>query len=166
MTDTKLTVADDLVVSLDYTLRLDDGEVIDTSDNQEPLDFLQGRGQIIPGLEKALNGMAVGDEKEVVLAPPDAYGDVDPDAFTVVARDAFPSDMSLTPGMGLTMRDRDTGEVLEAYVVEIHPDDVLLDFNHPLAGETLYFQVKIAGLRPATNEELSHGHVHSSQHEH
>ncbi len=165
MTDTRLEVVDDLVVSLDYTLRLDDEEVIDTSKGQEPLEFLQGRGQIIPGLEQALYGMAVGDEKEVVVAPADGYGEHDTDAFEVVERDVFPPDLDLKPGMGLRMRDS-SGEALVAYVAEIRPEDVVLDFNHPLAGETLYFSVKIADLRSATKEELAHGHVHDPGHEH
>jgi FKBP-type peptidyl-prolyl cis-trans isomerase SlyD len=165
MTQTNLTVADDVVVSLDYTLRFDDGEVIDTSADQDPLEFLQGRGQIVPGLEQAIYGMAVGDEKDVVVTPADGYGEQDPDAFQVVPRDIFPSDMALTPGMGLHMRDS-SGEVFETYVADIRPDSVLLDFNHPLAGETLYFKVKISDLRPATSEELAHGHVHTPGHEH
>jgi FKBP-type peptidyl-prolyl cis-trans isomerase SlyD len=157
----KLTVADGLVVSLDYTLRLDDGETIDTSTGQEPLEFLQGRGQIVPGLEQALYGIAVDDRKEVVVAPADGYGEPDPDASELVERDVFPPDLDLRPGIGLRMRDS-SGEALEAYVAEVRPDGVLLDFNHPLAGETLYFQVRIAALRPATGEELAHGHVHDA----
>ena len=90
MTETELRVANDLIVSLDYTLRLEDGEVIDTSTGEEPLEFLQGRGQIIPGLEQALYGMAVDDEKDAVVAPADGYGDRDPDAFEMVAHDVFP----------------------------------------------------------------------------
>ncbi len=161
MTDTELTVADGLVVSLDYTLRFDEGgEVVDTSAGQEPLEFLQGQGQIIPGLEQALYGMAVGDEKDVTVVPADGYGDFNPEAFQVVPHDAFPPDMSLTPGMGLHMRDN-SGQVFEVYVADVRPDGVLLDFNHPLAGKTLYFNVKIAGLRSATDEELTHGHAHS-----
>jgi FKBP-type peptidyl-prolyl cis-trans isomerase SlyD len=165
LTDTNLKVADGLVVGLDYTLRLDDGEVVDSSTDREPLEFLQGQHQIIPGLEQALYGMVLGDEKDVEVAPADAYGESDPDAFELVARDVFPPDMSLTPGMGLRMRDG-SGRALDAYVADIRPDGVLLDFNHPLAGEILYFQVKIAALRPATDEELSHGHVHGAEHEH
>jgi FKBP-type peptidyl-prolyl cis-trans isomerase SlyD len=161
MTDAKLTITDGLVVGLDYTLRLDDGEIIDSSSGQEQLEFLQGRGQIIPGLEQALYGMAVEDEKDVVVAPAEAYGEQDPDAIELVARDVFPPDLDLKPGMGLRMRD-DSGRGLEAYVAEVRPEDVVLDFNHPLAGETLYFHVKIAALRPATSEELAHGHVHDA----
>jgi FKBP-type peptidyl-prolyl cis-trans isomerase SlyD len=165
MTKPNLTVTDDVVVSLDYTLRLDDGEVIDTSVDQTPLKFLQGRGQIIPGLEQALYGMGVGDEKDVVVAPADGYGEQDPDAFQEAPRDIFPSDMTLTQGMRLRMRDS-SGQVFEASVADIRPDNVLLDFNHPLAGETLHFQVKISDLRPATSEESAHGHVHTPGHEH
>lgn len=159
MTDTMLKVADGMVVSLDYTLRLDDGQVIDSSNGREALQFLQGQGQIIPGLEQALYGMGVGEEKDVEIAPGDGYGETDPDAYQMVPHDLFPADMELSEGMGLRMRD-EAGQPLEAYVADVSPDGVLLDFNHPLAGETLYFHVKIADLRPGTREELDHGHVH------
>jgi FKBP-type peptidyl-prolyl cis-trans isomerase SlyD len=154
MAENKLTVTDDLAVGLDYTLRLDDGEIIDSSAGREPLAFVQGQGQIIPGLEQALYGMAVGDEKDVVVGPADGYGVRDPDASEVLPRDAFPPDLKLEPGLGLRMRDP-MGRVVVAYVAEVRPDGVLLDFNHPLAGETLYFHVKISALRPATSEELA-----------
>jgi FKBP-type peptidyl-prolyl cis-trans isomerase SlyD len=165
MTNSKLVVADDLVVSLDYTLRLDDGQVIDTTDNEAPLDFLQGAGQIIPGLEEALYGMAVGDEKEVEVAPVDGYGEKNLDAFELIPRDAFPADLELDRGMGLQL-ETEAGEEMVAYVADLRPEEVLLDLNHPLAGETLFFQIKIADLRPATAEELSHGHAHGSGHVH
>jgi FKBP-type peptidyl-prolyl cis-trans isomerase SlyD len=156
MTGEKLTIADDLVVSLDYTLRLDDGEVVDTSTGRGPLTFLQGRSQIIPGLEQALYGMAVGDEKNVEVEPADGYGVRDPDASQMLSHDAFPPDMTLEPGMGLRMRDP-VGRTVSAYVAEVRSEGVVLDFNHPLAGETLHFHVKIAGLRPASPAELEPG---------
>lgn len=167
MTGAGFTVADELVVSLDYILRLDDGEVIDSSsaDDGEPLVFLQGQGDIIPGLEQALYGMAVGEEKEVVVSPAGGYGEHDPDAFELVEHDVFPPDLTLEVGMALRMRDG-SGEALVAYVAEVRPDGVLLDFNHPLAGETLFFNVKVLGLRPATEEELEHGHVHGAGNSH
>lgn len=160
MTDTVLKVADGMVVSLNYTLRLDDGQVVDSSNGREALQFLQGQGQIIPGLEQALYGMGVGEEKDVEVAPGDGYGETDPDAYQMVPHDLFPADMELSEGLGLRMRD-EAGQPLEAYVADVSPDGVLLDFNHPLAGETLYFHVKIADLRPGTSEELDHGHVHN-----
>jgi FKBP-type peptidyl-prolyl cis-trans isomerase SlyD len=160
MANTNLTVADGMVVSLDYTLRLDDGQVIDSSEGDEALQFLQGQGQIIPGLEQALYGMTVGEEKEVEVAPADGYGESDPDAYQMVPNDVFPADLELNEGLGLRMRN-EAGEPVEAYVADIRPEGVLLDFNHPLAGKTLFFQVKIADLRPGTSEELAHGHVHN-----
>jgi FKBP-type peptidyl-prolyl cis-trans isomerase SlyD len=162
MAKKNLKVADDVVVSLDYTLRLDDDEVVDTSEGREPLEYIHGHGNIIPGLERELEGMSVGEAREVVIEPADAYGDTDPDNYQAVPRSAFPPDMDLEPDMTLGMRDRDTGEVLQASVVEIRDDSVLLDFNHPLAGETLHFDVHIADLRPATEDELAHGHVHDA----
>jgi FKBP-type peptidyl-prolyl cis-trans isomerase SlyD len=161
MEEKDLMVSDGLVVSLDYTLRLEDSEdVVDSSTGSEPLQFVQGQGQIIPGLEQQLYGMGVGEEKDVVVSPTEGYGEADPEAYQMVPIDAFPSDMTVEPGMGLQLRDQ-SGQVFDAYVTEVRPDGVLLDFNHPLAGKTLRFNVKIAGLRPATAEEQAHGHVHS-----
>lgn len=159
MTATKLTVQDGMVVSLDYVLRLSDGQIIDSSKGGEALQILQGAGQIISGLEQALYGMAIGEEKEVEVAPEDGYGEEDPEAYQMVSPDIFPADLELAEGMGLRLRD-EIGQAMEAYVADIGPEGILLDFNHPLAGETLYFQVKIAGLRPGTSEEVAHGHVH------
>lgn len=160
MANKPLTVSDDMVVSLDYTLRLDDGEVIDTSAGEEPLEFLQGRGQIIRGLEQALYGMTVGEQKDVVIEPAEAYGEFDEDAFQVVSREIFPDNLELKEGMGLRLLDKGSGEPVEAFVAGLRPDSVMLDFNHPLAGETLFFHVEIADLRQATSEEMDHGHVH------
>ena len=163
MTSTQLTVKDDLVVSLDYTLSLDDGREIDTSTSRGPLLFLQGHGQIIRGLEQALYGMSVDDEKKVIVTPADGYGELDPDNTEFVPHSAFPSNLTLTEGMGLRMRDANSGEVFEAYVAEIRSEGVLLDLNHPLAGETLHFDVKIVALRQATPEELAQGQVQDSE---
>ena len=161
MTDKTLVVTDDQVVSLDYTLKLEDQTIVDTSAGREPLEFLQGYGQIIPGLEQALYGMAVGEEKEVKVLPDDGYGQRDSDALQQIPSDALPPDLKLEPGMMLELVDN-TGQPIPATVAEVHPNGVLLDLNHPLAGETLYFQAKIADLRVATREELAHGHVHGS----
>lgn len=163
---TNLTVSDDLVVGLDYTLRLDDGEVIDTSENEGPLEYLHGRSQLIPGLERELYGMKIGDAKSVIVAPADGYGEYDDEAFEIVPLEAFPEDMELTPGLELHMRDSATGHVVQAFVAEVRSDTVLLDLNHPLAGEPLHFEVKIASLRAATPEELDHGHVHGAEGHH
>jgi FKBP-type peptidyl-prolyl cis-trans isomerase SlyD len=165
MMGAQLIVADDMVVGLDYTLRLDDGELIDTSSGDAPFQLLQGHGQIVVGLERALYGMAVGDQKHIVVAPADGYGVADPESFEVVPLDAFPPDLELTPGMHIHMRDQ-SDRIYQVRVAKVHPDGVLLDFNHPLAGETLHFDVKIATLRPATRKELAHGHTHGKGHTH
>ncbi len=165
MADQNLTVEDGIVVSLDYTVRLDDGQVVDSTQEQDALEFLQGAGQIIPGLEQALYGMSVGDERKVELAPSDGYGDKNPEAFQEVPKDIFPDDITLTPGTGLQLRDQ-SGKVVVAYIAEVRPDTVVLDLNHPLAGETLHFDVKISNLRAATSEEVAHGHAHEAGEEH
>jgi FKBP-type peptidyl-prolyl cis-trans isomerase SlyD len=154
-------VMDNLVVSLEYELRLEDGQEVDRTEGDAPLEYLQGHGNIIPGLEKALNGMAVGEEKGVVIPAAEAYGDHDPENVAEFPRETFPPSINLNVGEMLTMQDKETGEPVRASITEVKTDEVVLDFNHPLAGQDLHFQVKIAGLREATSEELEHGHVHN-----
>lgn len=160
MNQKNLVVADDIVVRLEYTLTLSDGEIYDSSDETGPLELLQGSGQIIDGLEEALYGMTVGDEKDVVVTPDYAYGEYDADAVQTLPRDIFPAEMELEVGMAIDLYDEDAEEEVEAYIVEVQRNAVVIDFNHPLAGETLNFHVKVVGLRPALPEELEHGHVH------
>lgn len=155
----QLKIKDGIVVSLDYTLRLDDGEIVDSSE-EGPLEYLHGYGEIIPGLEKALVGLTVGDNKKVVVSAAEAYGEVDMDAFEIVPRSMFPDDMELEEGLALSLRDAETNEPFDAAIAEIRENEVMLDFNHPLAGETLHFEVSIPALRAATAEELAHGHAH------
>jgi FKBP-type peptidyl-prolyl cis-trans isomerase SlyD len=166
MTKQSLVVADDMVVRLDYTLMLSDGELYDSSADSGPLEYLQGHGQLISGLEEALYDMAVGDEKDVVVTPDIAYGEYDPDAVQSIPRDVFPQDMALEPGMSIDLYDEDADEELEATIEEVDDAAVVVNFNHPLAGETLNFHVHIAGIRPATAEELEHGHAHEDGHAH
>lgn len=159
----KNQVADDVIVSLDYTLRLDDDQVIDSSEGGEPLEFIQGAGHIIPGLEEELYGMEVGEEKQVTVHPSDGYGERDESRIQIVGRDAFQAGAELESGMGVQMQDPQSGQVFQGTISQVNADNVVIDFNHPLAGEALHFDVTIAGLRPATAEELSHGHVHGPQ---
>jgi len=146
MTEENLTVADGLMVSLDYTVHLDDGTFIDASDEKSPLEFIQGQGQIVPGLERALYDMAVGDEKEVVVAPADGYGERDPGAFRAISSAEFPPEMALKREAAIRMRD-EAGRVVVAFVADVGPNGVLLDFNHPLAGQTLHFHVRVSALQ-------------------
>ena len=153
-------VGDDKVVSLHYTLTSDEGEVLDSSEGGQPLEFIQGQGQIIPGLEKELYDMEVGEEKQVTVPPAEGYGEHQPEQVQMLPRDAFPDDMEIEEGMAVQMRDSNTGQVYQAVITEVGPSSVKVDFNHPLAGENLNFEVKIAGVRDATDEELAHGHAH------
>lgn len=162
----QLKIKDGVVVSLDYTLRLDDGEIVDSSEAAGPLEYLHGYGQIIPGLEKALVGLIVGDSKKVVVPAAEAYGEVDMEAFEIVSRSMFPDDMELEEGLVLSLRDMETDEPFDATIAEIRETEVMLDFNHPLAGETLYFEVSIPALRNATADELAHGHAHGPEGHH
>lgn len=166
MSKQNLVVADDMVVQLDYTLTLANGEIYDSSDETGPLEYIQGQGHIISGLEEALYGMAVGDEKDVVVTPDVGYGEYDPEAVQTLPRDVFPAEMELEPGMPIDLYDEDADEEIEAFIAEVDDEGVVVDFNHPLAGETLNFHVKVVGVRPATDEELDHGHVHGNGHDH
>jgi FKBP-type peptidyl-prolyl cis-trans isomerase SlyD len=156
-------VAKDVVVSLDYTLNVD-GEVVDFSDKEEPLEYIQGRGQIIPGLENALVGMGVGQNKKVKVTAQEAYGEIDPSAIVEVSRNDFPPDVPVEIGTPLQVRNME-GEVLDARITQIDGEKVQLDFNHPLAGKDLLFDVTVVNLRSATDEELAHGHVHGDDHD-
>lgn len=156
-----VTVIDDVVVSLEFTLTVD-GEVVDTSDGDEPIRFIQGQGQIIPGLEKALYGMAMGESKELAIPPKEGYGEHDPSAYADIPRAEFPSEIPLEPGVELELKNK-TGDLLEATIESVGEDNVRLNFNHPLAGKILNFSVKVIELRYATQEELDHGHVHDGE---
>src|SRR5215208_3178094 len=155
MTD---TVETNKVVSMEYTLHVDNEE-IDSSKGQDPLQFLVGHGNIITGLEREMIGMKVGESKDVVIAPADGYGEFDEEAFMAVPRGAFPQDLPVEEGAELTVKD-DAGQSRYARIDAIDGDTVTLNFNHPLAGDEMHFNVKVVGLREPTAEELEHGHVH------
>ncbi len=157
-------VKDGQVVSMEYTLWVD-GEVMDSSDGQEPLEFLAGYGNVISGLEVQMQGMQVGDSKEVSVTPGEGYGEYDAEDFLDVPRKEFPSDLKVEEGMELSVRD-DEGQSRYARIEQVGEESVRLNFNHPLAGKTLKFNVKVVGLREPTSEELEHGHVHQHGHHH
>jgi FKBP-type peptidyl-prolyl cis-trans isomerase SlyD len=160
--DKPTQAADDLVVTIEYTLTVD-GEIVDSSEEGGPLDYLQGHANIIPGLEREIEGMKIGDNKKVVVAPEDGYGLVEPDAVLEVDRGEFPDDVPVEVGVELEITD-DDGDMMFATIVEIGSDVVVLDTNHPLAGKELHFDVTIVDLREASDEELAHGHVHHGGH--
>ncbi len=152
------------VVSMEYTLWVDD-KVMDQSESNEPLEFLAGYGNIIPGLESKMQGMKIGDSQEIAVAAADGYGEYDEAAFMDVPRADFPKEMDVEEGMELSVRDED-GESRYARIDSVDAESVRLNFNHPLAGKPLKFNVKVVGLREPTAEELEHGHVHQHGHAH
>ncbi len=154
-------VEKDLVVSMEYTLTVD-GEVVDSSKENGPIDFIQGKGNIIPGLEKALYGMSLDESKKVNVPAAEAYGEFDEEAFEEVPVSDFPTDIPLEVGIELAVEDEDDG-AMSAVIEEVTKDTVTLNFNHPLAGKDLVFDIKIVGLRAATEEEMQHGHVHGDE---
>lgn len=136
-----MVITNGSTVSIEYTLTVD-GQVVDTSDNRGPLTYKQGSGQIIPGLEKQLTGLKAGEEKSVVVPPAEAYGEIDPGAVQKVPLTTLPKDLKLEPGMALAMQGND-GQQFPVTVKEVDGEQVTLDLNHPLAGKTLQFQVKV-----------------------
>lgn len=148
------------VVTLNYTLRDEQGAVIDTSTGRAPLSYLHGKGNIIPGLEEALAGKAAGDRLDVTVAPERAYGPRDERLVQIVPRARFGEVAGLQPGMQVRASSPQGPRMVT--VVRIDRDFVTVDGNHPLAGRTLHFSVEVAAVRKATHEEVSHGHVHGA----
>lgn len=153
------TIADNVVVTIEYTLKNTAGEVLDSSVGDEPLTYLQGHQNIVPGLEGALVGKKVGDVVNVAVPPEEGYGVRDPSGLRQIERDAFPEDAELEPGTQFTAELEDD-EVVPLWIVAVDDDFVHVDMNHPLAGETLHFEVKVLELRDAHANELAHGHPH------
>jgi len=156
------------VVDIDYSLHLGDGEIVDRSEPGEPLTYLHGEGEIVPGLETALEGMEAGQKKQVVVAPDDGYGPRDPERVQRVPRKAFPAGFVPEVGMELSAQGPE-GEEIPFVVHQVEPEIVTIDLNHPLAGKTLHFDITIREVRDATAEERAHGHAHGPEghgHEH
>jgi len=153
-----MSITQDQVVSIHYTLKDDSGEVIDRSAEGAPLTYLHGHGNLIPGLERELTGKNSGDRLQVRIAPADAYGEYDSALVQSVPRRALKGIADVRVGMRLQAQTAEGARALT--VTNVSGDMVTLDGNHPLAGKNLNFEVEVAGMREATAEELSHGHVH------
>jgi FKBP-type peptidyl-prolyl cis-trans isomerase SlyD len=147
------------VVSIHYTLTDDDGDVLDSSRDGEPLDYLHGHGGIVPGLERAVEGKAVGASLKVTVPPKDGYGEPSGPGPRKVPRDAFPEDVELEAGMQF-FAPGPKGKPVPVWVTEVTPDQVEIDTNHPLAGATLHFDVEVVKIRDASKDEIAHGHPH------
>lgn len=144
------------VVGFAYHLRNNQGETLDQS--QEPMEYLHGYMNIIPGLEKEMEGLTIGDKKTVVVPPAEAYGEYDEKLVYEVPRTNFPPDEDLVPGM--QFRAETEQGAVSLFVQEVVGENVIMNGNHPLAGETLNFDVEVHTIREATSEELDHGHAH------
>jgi FKBP-type peptidyl-prolyl cis-trans isomerase SlyD len=149
------------VVSIDYILRDAGGKLLDSSDEGDPLVYLHGNDNIIPGLEKQLEGKAIGDKLTCVVPAVEAYGERNEELVLKVSKTEFGPDADLSPGMQFEARSEEGTQIVT--VMKVEGDEVTIDANHPLAGEVLHFQVNVVDVRDATPEELEHGHVHGQE---
>ncbi len=155
-----MTIGPDSVVTIHYTLKDDAGEVLDSSVSGDPITYLHGRGNLVPGLERELEGKAVGDKLNVTVTPADGYGEYSKDMVQQVPRRSLQGISKIAVGMRLQAQ---TAHGPRAVVItRLAGDMVTVDGNHPLAGKTLNFDVEITDVRQASEEELSHGHVHGA----
>lgn len=154
-----MQVAEKSVVGIEYTLKNDEGNVLDTSEGKQPLHYIHGVGMIIPGLEEALNSKAKGEKFNVRIDPDKAYGQRSDEMIQKLGKDQF----DMQPEVGMQFQaDTPNGPTIIT-IIEVSDTDVTVDANHPLAGVTLNFDVEVIEVREATTEELEHGHVHASQ---
>lgn len=159
-----MTVTKDRVVTIAYTLKDDDGSIIDSSSDHGDLEYLHGHRNIVEGLETALEGKSAGDTVKTSVSPDQGYGARNDELIFSVSRSNMPDD-ELSVGMQFAAQDRD-GNQQVVTLVGVQDDTVTLDANHPLAGATLHFDATVQDVREATGEELEHGHVHGPGHEH
>ncbi|MCC5857054.1 MAG: peptidylprolyl isomerase [Ectothiorhodospiraceae bacterium] len=153
-----MQIAKDTVVSIDYTLKDDQGSVLDTSEGKQPLAYLHGNGNIIPGLEQALEGKQAGDELSVRIEPANAYGERRDELTQAVPRDLFQGVDDLQVGMQFQAGGEGGGQIVT--ITAIEGDQVTVDANHPMAGVPLNFDVKVVEVREASEDEKEHGHAH------
>ncbi len=147
------------VVDLVYSLKNSEGEILDESDAKDPFTYLHGSQQIVPGLESALEGLKVGDKKQVIVPPSEGYGIFNPKLKMQISRTQFPDNAELEEGMQFQVQAED-GQSLVFTVEGFEGDEVQINGNHPLADQTLHFDVEVLQIRDATAEEIEHGHAH------
>ena len=160
-----MQIATDTAVFIHYTLTNDAGEVLDSSQGDEPLAYIHGHGSIVPGLERALSGKNAGDKLDVKVPPAEGYGERSDDRVQDVPRTAFDPDTEIKPGMRFQAQGPSGSMIVT--VKSVSPESVTVDANHPLAGENLNFAIEIVSVRPCTQQELAHGHIHGEgEHDH
>lgn len=153
------------VVTIHYTLKDESGNQLDTTQGSQPFSFLSGFDQIIPKLEDEINTMLIGGKKNVLIAAEDAYGAYREDLVHYVKKANFPDDVELEIGMQFVTNSPD-GTQMPFVIKEIDGENITIDFNHPLAGKNLDFEIELVDVRDATEEELAHGHVHGPHSHH
>ena len=154
-----MQVSEQKVVTMNYEVADDQGQLIDRSEEGGPLAYIHGNGQLIPGLETALEGRGKGDKIAVDVPPEQGYGERDEEGVQIVARNQFDDSVEIEVGMQFEAEDDDEGHQIVT-VAAVDGENITLDTNHPLAGKNLRFKVEILDVRDASTEELSHGHVH------
>jgi FKBP-type peptidyl-prolyl cis-trans isomerase SlyD len=157
-------IADGKVVTFHYTLKNDAGETLDSSSGGDPMPYLHGAQNIVPGLERQMAGKAAGEKFRATVPPEEGYGVREGDAQEV-PRNAFPPDLELAAGMQFLATD-ETGEQVPVWIAKVTGDKVWVDQNHPLSDVTLHFDVEVVSVRDATAEEVAHGHPHLPGHHH
>ena len=153
-----MTIAKNKIVSFHYTVTNEAGQQVDTSRERRPLSYLHGAHNIVPGLEKAMEGRAEGDQFQVTVEPAEAYGDRDANKVQRISAKHFKNPRKIQPGTVLLLKTRQGP--IQVTVLKVGRFNLDVDANHPLAGQTLTFDVEVTGIRDATQEELAHGHVH------
>lgn len=159
-----LMIGKNAVVGINYTLTNDAGEVMDTSEGRGPLNYLHGANNLIPGLEKELEGKTTGAKFKATIQPADAYGESNPEMIQTLPLEMFKGVEKVEPGMGFTAQGPQGQQHI--VVTEVNGDQVTVDGNHPMAGKTLHFDVEVVSVRDATEQEIEHGHVHDGGHDH
>ena len=154
-----MKIADNCIVFMNYTLKDDEGETLDSNIDSEPMPYLHGGNNIVPGLEKALTGLETGGTVTVAVQPEEGYGPVIPEAIQTVPKEAFGDVEDIKPGMQFQAQGPE-GQVQVITIKDVTDEGILVDGNHPLAGQVLNFEVEIMEVREATSEELEHGHPH------
>lgn len=153
------------VIKFSYTLKDEQGNILDSTEKSGALSFITGSGQIIPKLEDELKVMLIGSKKNILIAAEEAYGEYEPEAIQTVKRTEFPDDMNLEVGQSYYANTPDGGQ-MPFLIKEIIDGEIIIDFNHPLAGVNLNFDVQLIDVRDATQEEISHGHTHGTDGHH
>ncbi len=160
-----MAIAQNKVVTMNFTLTDDLGNVLDTTDQGGPFSYISGNNMVLPKLEEAVNGMIIGTKKSLKLSAADGYGNYNEEALQVVGKENFPEDFVLEVGMEYMASNPD-GVQMPFIITNVDGEEITIDFNHPLAGKNLNFDIELVDVRDATAEELNHGHVHGTDGHH